>query len=319
MPSPTAKGEEARVPRERPRYGLRLIRLMTTVVVALFVFMAVRRMDMRGLGHVLAGASLAPVLLATVLPLGIQLVRAAYWRSILSPLARIPLQTMFRYTIAATGASIVLPARGGEALRVWWLHKRHAIPLAAVGAALALEKMSDVVTLMLVVSPLPWLLPSERWLGPVRLVTPLVVVAAIGVILLARGGRRRLRWLADFRMFDDLKHAGAGFLFVLSAWLLDICVISLSMHAVAIPVRLDGPLLVILIVNLAIAIPAAPGNIGTLELAATFALTTLGVQQERAAAFALLYHGVQLVPLVLVSSLATAFMGRRHEPAGSSR
>src|ERR1035438_5997077 len=312
MPICMATQEESSVLRRRSGRGLLLMRLITTVVVALFVLMAVRRMDMTGFRRALAGASVTPVLLAAVLAFGMQVARAGYWRSILWPLARISLHTMLRYTLAASGASVVLPARGGEALRVWWLHKRHAIPLAAVGAALAFEKMLDVVTLMLVVAPLPWLLPSEPWLGPVRLVTPLVLVGA-------RGGRRRLRWLADLRLFDDLKHAGAAFSCVVAAWLLDIVVIGLAMHAVAIPVRLDAALLVLLIVNLAIAIPAAPGNIGTLELAATFALTTRGVQQERAAAFALLYHGVQIVPLIVVSSLSAALMSRGETSAASSR
>jgi hypothetical protein len=311
--------EESPAVGRRSRRGLLLVRLITTVVVGLFVWMAVRRMDMAGFRRALAGASAAPVLFAAVLAFGMQVAKAGYWRSILWPLARVPLPTMLRYTLASTGASVVLPARGGEALRVWWLHKRHAIPLAAVGAALALEKMSDVVTLTLVVAPLPWLLPSEPWLGPVRVVTPLVLVAALAVVLLARGGRRRLRWLADLRMFDDLKHAAAAFGCVVTSWLLDIGVICLAMRAVAIPVHLDEPLLVLLAVNLAIAIPAAPGNIGTLELAATFALTTRGVPQERAAAFSLLYHGVQLVPLVVISGFTAAFMGREEASAAPSR
>jgi hypothetical protein len=301
----------------RSRRGLLLVRLLTTVVVGLFVWIAVRRMDMTGFRRALVGAEVAPVLLAAVLAFGMQVSRAGYWKSILSPLARIPLPTTLKYTLAATGASVVLPVRGGEALRVWWLHKRHAIPLASVGAALAFEKMSDVVTLTLVVAPLPWLLPSEPWLAPVRWVTPLVLVAALAVVLLARGGRRRLRWLADLRVLDD-RSARAAFACVVTAWLLDVGVLCCVMRAVAIPVRLDAALLVLLLVNLAIAIPAAPGNIGTLELAATFAMTTRGVPQERAAAFALLYHGVQLVPLIVTSGIAAALMGREEEAATAS-
>jgi uncharacterized membrane protein YbhN (UPF0104 family) len=317
MPSPAATGEEPRALRAPSRRALLLLRLVTTVAVALFVFMAVRRMDMKGFRRALAGASVAPLVIAGALNFGIQLARAGYWRAIVWPLARVPLRTMFRYTLAASGASVVLPARGGEALRVWWLHKRHAIPLAAVGAAFAFEKMLDVVTLMLVVAPLPWLLPSERWLGPVRLVTPLALVAGIAVLLLARGGRRRLRWLANLRMFDDLRHLGVAFACVLAAWLLDVAVISLAMYAVAVPVRLDAALLVLLVVNVTIAIPAAPGNIGTLELAATFALTTLGVVRERAAAFALLYHAAQIVPLIVVSSFVAVRVSRARAAAES--
>jgi uncharacterized membrane protein YbhN (UPF0104 family) len=315
MPSPAPPLAEEAPAQPATSGRVVLLRVVTTLVVALFVFVVARKMDIRGFGRVLATASVVPLLLAAALNMGIQLARAGYWRSIVWSRARIPLRTMFRYTIAASGASLVLPARGGEALRVWWLHQRHAIPLAVAGAAFVLEKMLDVVTMVLVIAPLPWLLPSERWLGPVRLVTPIVLVAALVVFLIARGGRRRLRWLADLRLFDDLVHVWTAYACVVAAWLLDLSIIGLAMHSVAIPVHLDAVLLVLLTVNLAVAVPAAPGNIGTLELGATFALTTLGVQQERAAAFALLYHGVQILPLVVVSGLSAVFMGR---PRGSA-
>jgi len=45
--------------------------------------------------------------------------------------------------------------------------------------------------------------------------------------------------------------------------------------AVGIPLHLEAALLVLLAVNLAIVIPAAPGNLGSLELGAAFALTTV--------------------------------------------
>jgi glycosyltransferase 2 family protein len=314
MPSPAQPGEDAPEPRPTSSRRVLLVRAVTTVVVALFVFLVARRMDLRGFGRALTTASVVPLVVAAALNIGIQLARAGYWRSILWPRAKIPLRTMFRYTIAASGASLVLPARGGEALRVWWLHHRHAIPLAVAGAAFALEKMLDVMTLMLVIAPLPWLLPSERWLAPVRVVTPLALLGSVAVLLVARGGRRRLRWLADLRLFDDLIHVGEAYTCVLAAWLLDVGIICLAMHSVQIPLRLDAAMLVLLTVNLAVAVPAAPGNIGTLELGATFALTTLGVQQERAAAFALLYHGVQIVPLVAISSVNAAVV-RRGRPA----
>ena len=55
-----------------------------------------------------------------------------------------------------------------------------------------------------------------------------------------------------------------------------------SVHSLSIPMRVEYALFVLLAVNLAIAIPAAPGNLGSLELGATFALKTLGVQGKSA-------------------------------------
>jgi len=60
-------------------------------------------------------------------------------------------------------------------------------------------------------------------------------------------------------------------------------------------------------VNLALAIPGPPGNIGTLELGATVALVGFGVAKEKALALGLVYHLLQLVPIGL---LAMLFVGR---------
>jgi uncharacterized membrane protein YbhN (UPF0104 family) len=81
--------------------------------------------------------------------------------------------------------------------------------------------------------------------------------------------------------------------------------ILLVLYAVGIPVHVSTALFVLLAVNLAIAIPAAPGNLGSHELGAALALTTLHVTHERAFAFAILYHGVQIVALLVAWSVQT--------------
>jgi uncharacterized membrane protein YbhN (UPF0104 family) len=63
-----------------------------------------------------------------------------------------------------------------------------------------------------------------------------------------------------------------------------------------------GPtLLVLLAVNIALALPVAtPANIGPLEIGATLALVEMGVPKERAVAFAVAYHLLQIVPIAIL-------------------
>jgi hypothetical protein len=219
---------------------------------------------------------------------------------------------MLRYTIAASAWSVVLPARGGEALRVWWLTKRHDVPLSVLVAGVAFEKALDATILVLLISPLPWLLEKQTWLHPVRYAVPIALVAMPLAVVAARKLRSRIRFLADVRVFDSLGTLFASMGWAAFAWSLDVASVCSVMVAVGIPLHLDAVMLVLLMVNMAVAVPAAPGNLGTFELGATFALTTLGVQSERAAAFALLYHGVQIVPQLLV--WAAVALGDRKNP-----
>jgi uncharacterized membrane protein YbhN (UPF0104 family) len=277
----------------------------TTLAVAALVFVAARTLDMGALKRSLLSASPVPLVLACALSFAMQVAKSAYWRTILAPMKPVPLRTMLWYTVAANGTSLVLPMRGGEALRVWWLKRNHGIPLTAVGAAVAFEKVFDAAALVLVVSPLPWLLPDQAWLGRLRWALPIVLLVVVALVLLARRARSSVKWLADLKLFDDFGPVVQSFGYVMVSWLSDVTLILVVMRSVGIPLHLEAALLVLLAVNLAIAIPAAPGNIGSLELGAAFALTTVHVQETPAAAFAILYHGVQIVTLLLAWTAGT--------------
>lgn len=281
------------------------LRIATTLAVAALVVVAVRTLDMAALERSLVSASFVPLVLAAGLSFGMLVAKSAYWRTILAPMKPVPLRTMLWYTVAANGTSLFLPMRGGEALRVWWLKRTFGIPLTAIGAAVAFEKVFDAAALVLVVAPLPWLLPDQAWLGRLRWALPVVLLVVVALVLLARRARATVKWLADLKLFDDLRPVIHAFGFVLVSWVADVTLILLVMRSVGIPLHFEAALLVLLAVNLAIAIPAAPGNLGSLELGAAFALTTVHVSEAPAAAFAILYHGVQIATLLLAWSAGT--------------
>src|SRR5262249_25945268 len=83
----------------------------------------------------------------------------------------------------------------------------------------------------------------------------------------------------------------------LGMWLTDLAALHLVVVALGIDVSIGGSMLVLVGVNVAIALPAAPAHLGTLELGAMVPLELLGVGREQALAFALIYHAMQALPL----------------------
>jgi uncharacterized protein (TIRG00374 family) len=140
------------------------------------------------------------------------------------------------------------------------------------------------------------------------------VVLAVAFSL-ARSGRERFTWIARLRVFESLRTSGVAFACVLSSWLADVMLILVVLYALGLPVHVEAALLVIFAANLAIAIPATPGNVGSLELGVGFALTRLQVPEERAAAFAIVYHGVQLATLLAAWSLGAGITALSPKPA----
>jgi uncharacterized membrane protein YbhN (UPF0104 family) len=283
------------------------LRVGATLVVVALITLAVRRMDIAALRGALESAGLAPLLLASLFSLTMLVAKAAYWKTIVSPVARVPVRTMLWYEVSALGASLVLPMRGGEAVRIYWLRKRHDVPLSVIGAALGFEKISDVTSLVLLVLPLPWLFPKETWLGRLQVIAAVLLVAIVVAVVLAQRARRSFAWVARLRIFDTPRTTLTAYACVLTSWVADATLILVVMHSLGLPMHVSSALLVLLAANVAIAIPTAPGNVGALELGVAFALTRLGVPSERAAAFAILYHGVQLATLLTVWALGTGF------------
>ncbi len=85
------------------------------------------------------------------------------------------------------------------------------------------------------------------------------------------------------------------------------------MRALGIIAPVSTAVVVLMAVNLALAIPGPPGNIGTLELGATVALVGFGVAKEKALAVGVVYHLLQLVP---IGVLAMLFVGRADKGVG---
>jgi uncharacterized membrane protein YbhN (UPF0104 family) len=64
-------------------------------------------------------------------------------------------------------------------------------------------------------------------------------------------------------------------------------------------------------VNLATAIPAGPGYVGTFELAAVTIAASVGIPAEAALAFAVLVHATSLLLTSAGGAVALVFGGRR--------
>jgi len=65
-------------------------------------------------------------------------------------------------------------------------------------------------------------------------------------------------------------------------------------------------------VNLATAVPAAPGYVGTFELAAVTIAASVGIDRESALAFAVLLHAISLLITSIGGAVALLAGGRRH-------
>jgi hypothetical protein len=95
----------------------------------------------------------------------------------------------------------------------------------------------------------------------------------------------------------------------LAAWLLEVVVLQCSLRALGIALPLPATVVLLMAINVMLAFPMTPANLGTLEIGATLGLLGFGVPQERALAFALCYHVLQAVPTAILGLSIAASEG----------
>jgi uncharacterized protein (TIRG00374 family) len=224
--------------------------------------------------------------------------------------------------------NLVLPARMGEVFRFNHLHQK-GYSLASVGTALVIEALIESIALGCLV-PIALLALRGSLGSPFFLILFLILGATLlgfaGFIALNRWTAARVR---DGSEGYEVEGQGAedhgvekktrrerliralhltsrpGLLIPALGWtwfadFIDLLTIGLCLNAIPIHIGVASWFLVILTVNLAIALPIVPGNIGMHEGGAMLALAAFQVSHQKALTFAVVYHATQALPIAAV-------------------
>lgn len=263
----------------------------------------VRGLAAGALVDALARARVWPIVAASAIAIGVYALKAVSWRIMLAPRFELPLGRLVRYTIVAFAGSAIAPARAGEVIRIWMLKRRDGVDATTAIAIATSEKAMDVFSLLVVAAPLPWLLMLPAWLEHGFWLLACVAVAAIPIIAVLSARVRPDAWCGRFLAALERRprQLVAVFVVLLIGWIADIVAVMLVMYALDIAVSWPAALLVLFVVNVAIALPSTPGQLGTHELGALIPLVDiLGVAKEPAIAFALVYHATQILPTLVI-------------------
>jgi hypothetical protein len=300
----------------------KLLRIASIAIVAVFFGFFVRNIEWDKLGSALRHAAIIPLLASSVLYFVCLFGKALSWRIMLEPNYVVPMGRLFRYTIAAFAASALTPARAGEVLRVWALKKRDGVPAADSTAVALAEKLLLAITLLIVCAPVPWLLPGlPEWVTDVMLVCGSLAFGGLLVLFFAVGrveARESRSWfarlIAGAHFVRHPKRVALAMFTLVLTWIADLIAVSLVLHAVGLDIPISGAMFILFTFNLAVAVPSTPGQIGTLQVGALAATSILRIPEEPALAFALLYHAMQLVPLLIIGFVLELDLvrGRRH-------
>jgi uncharacterized protein (TIRG00374 family) len=129
------------------RTALRTILVTALAIALLAVFL--RNADLARVWTEMKSARLDLLLGALLLTLAMYVVRAERWQYLLAPLGPTRFSVAFRTTVIGFAASFILPARAGEVLRPYLLARQERLPATAAFATVIVERMLDLVAVLL--------------------------------------------------------------------------------------------------------------------------------------------------------------------------
>lgn len=316
---------------------LRKSRWLGLLLTIVFLGLAFSRVDPTELAERLREANYALVLPAALATLAGYLLRTARWRIILAGAVPASFGPLFSILMIGFATNNVLPARLGEFVRAVLLRRRTGLRKTCSLATIFLERLFDGLVLIAILAVLSLNLNLPGWGREVQAVSSLVfvgVTAGVRLILTRQSIAERLLGLAlrplPKRAGDWVGEAFASFMLGLrgirrprvliltlglsaAIWLLEGLSYYLLTYAFDFPLggleRVVACGLLLVIVNLGIMIPSAPGYVGTFQFFAVAALAVFGVAAELALSLAIVAHAMQYV---LVTAIGAFFMMRSH-------
>lgn len=290
--------------------------LLSLVVLAACGWYFATKVDLRAAWHHLSEARFWLVALAAVVNMVLHLpAKSVRWQLMLAPMRVLPQHRVYNFLVAGYAASNLLPARMGEAVRVLFC-KRQGVPVGGATGALVLEKVYELIGMLAIILPLPFVLPELP--GYAQKAIPLVAVGGLvgtGVMFwMARHGAKTtgsfLQRLGEgMLLLREPRRATVALLLSIATWAVDAYQVTLIMSAVGIPPSFWGAAFMLLVLNIGIALPSTPAQLGIFEAACVGGFALLGVPQEKALAFAILYHVMQIIPVTIYGGIMLARYG----------
>ena len=309
---------------------LRKSRWIGFLLTVVFLGLAFSRVNLAELAGHLREANYALVPPAALATLAGYLLRTARWRIILAGAVPASFTPLFSILMIGFATNNVLPARLGEFVRAVLLRRRTGLRKTFSLATIFLERLFDGLLLVSMLWLLSLNLSLPGWGREVQAFSSILFLAVTaGVLLvltrqrlaervLGRGVRplpaRAGRWVAD---------AFASFLLGLRGmrrprvllttlalsgliWSLEGLSYYLLTYAFDFPLqggeRIVACGLLLVIVNLGIMIPSAPGYVGTFQFFAIAALAVFGVAAELALSLAIVAHAMQYVLVTVIGA-----------------
>ena len=294
--------------------------LLGIAVSAVLIWFAVRDVSLDELMGTFSQANYLYVFPALFFTFLCYWFRAIRWRYMLVPIKAVRTSQLFSITMIGFMVNNILPVRIGEVVRAYILGSRENLSKSLSLATIVVERILDGLTI------LSFLIPGLLLFS----FPPKLKAAAIGLLffyaclivflflltfyteLITRLVRRTIsplsskladQLIAMLRSFcEGLRIFKSGpqifwiFLYTLGIWVAAALIVMMFLYSFHFAVPLYASFILLAIIAVGVALPAAPGYVGPLQMACIIGLAIFGVPKSESLGFSIVYHASQYIP-----------------------
>jgi uncharacterized protein (TIRG00374 family) len=273
------------------------------------------------------------------------LARAARWKLLYHPDQK--KLNFFRLTeilFISQMLNIVSPVRLGEVARIYFMGNLEARSQARTLGTIAVEKWLDILTLLVLMFLVPVSVSLPSWFQDSKGGLAALVIAFFSASLILSFSKDRLLvWLESISHFlpeiwrTRLRNAvslALGSLDVLRSpwvgirlqgwsffiWSLGVLVNYFVFLALGLPLPFTAALFLLVVLQVGVVVPSAPGELGIFNYLCVLALAVFGVSKSVALGYSVLLYLVAFGPILLLGAVFIWWEGireRKKKPAAS--
>jgi uncharacterized protein (TIRG00374 family) len=260
--------------------------------------------------YLIAAASLNMVVIA---------LKTMRWKWLMKPAQSSGYASLFKATMIGLAGNNVLPARGGDWLKIYLLGKWEGANRAMLASITGLDKLFEALSILVLFGILSFHSTFPEWVQRGTLIISIVTAVSLAIcILLMQHHKRQIAVNSNSagRISKLASNLGSGMLVLarkrmivltlglsIIVCLLQIGTIWLCQMAFGAHLDVWVPALIFVAINLAIIVPSAPSGVGPFEVACVLAYAWIGMNAETAFSIALCYHAVQFIPVTAIGAV----------------
>ncbi|KQC11150.1 MAG: hypothetical protein APR62_10505 [Smithella sp. SDB] len=305
--------------------------ILGILISIVLVYLSVRGINFQDVFHDLKKIQFTYVICFVVLVLIMQWLRSYRWGIMLQPMEKIDQLSLFSVTSVGFLAIAAIPARIGELARPYLISKKSSIKMSSALGTILVERVLDSFTVLAIaiivlffIDLPPWMIKSSI----IFFLLALIMFCFIIFLILRRDAALKLiniflsklpgkfankidelihHFIDGFQVITNIKLL--LYLIVLSAaiWLVDVAAIYMLIESFCFGLPIMASFVIMIILIAGIALPAGPGYIGNWHFACVLALSLFGLAKSEALSFALVYHFLSMVIVVVLGVVFLPF------------